>query len=178
MTRPTLSLPVADLSVFARSLRRDLQNSPEAPGHLALMNMLARAAGFGNLQHLRANQKAAMRSDPPAPVVDHTKVQKLLRYFDREGRLVSWPSRTSVQLLAVWLLWSHLPRGEIMTERQISARLNDWHLFGDAAIIRRTMAQSGLVTRNVDATEYRRVERQPPPEAIAAIRSLKSARER
>ena len=53
MTKDTLPLPVPDLSAFARSLRKELTAAPEVPSHLALMNMLARSAGFRNFQHLR-----------------------------------------------------------------------------------------------------------------------------
>jgi hypothetical protein len=173
MTRTILSLQVSDLSTFAKVLRRDWPAEP--PGHLSLMNLLARAAGFGNVQHLRSDHLAKARSQAPEPVVDHRRVELLNRHFDKDGRLVRWPSRTSVQWDVIWVLWSHLPRGEVMTERGVSQRLNDWHLFGDAAILRRTMVERGLLTRKPDATDYKRVEREPPPEVIALIRRLRHA---
>jgi hypothetical protein len=168
MTRDTLPLSVADLSAFARQLRRTWPDEP--PGHLALMNLLARAAGFRNLQHLRANVLAEARLSAVAPRVDHVAVEGLRRCFDAEGRLLRWPARTQVQHQVLWVLWSHLPQGEAMTERQISDRLNRWHLFGDAAIIRRTLLELGLVSRKPDCTDYRRVERKPPPDILALIR--------
>jgi hypothetical protein len=171
MTRVTVSLPVPDISTFAKALKRDWPSEP--PGHLSLLNHLARAAGFGNIQHLRASQLAEARGEAPKPVVDHALVERLLRHFDKAGRLLRWPSRTSVQWQVVWVLWSHLPSGEAMTERGVSQRLNDWHLFGDAAILRRTMVEIGLLTRNPDATDYRRVERAPPPEIQTLIRRLR-----
>ena len=170
MTRETLPLPVADLSVFARQLRRAWPEEP--PSHLTLMNLLARASGFRNVQHLRASALAEGRLSTAAPVIDHVAVEALRRCFDAEGRLTRWPARTSVQHQVLWVLWSHLPRGEPMTERQISERLSQWHLFGDAAIIRRTLLELGLVTRTPDCTEYRRVERKPPAEILALIRLL------
>ncbi len=171
MTRIPLSLPVADLSSFARSLHREL--APAGPGHLSLMNMLARAAGFRNLQHLRASAKAGQRlAEAPAPTADLARVQQALRFFDGRGRLATWPSRTNIQHLCLWALWSHLPRGMAMTERQISQHLTQWHLFGDPAILRRTLAELHLVTRTPDCTSYLRIERQPTPEAVALIRQL------
>ena len=172
MTRDTLPLSVADLTVFARNLRRDWPETP--PGHLMLLNLLARAGGFRNFQHLRANALAAGRLSAPSPLVDHVEVGRLRRHFDAEGRLMRWPARTGVQHRVLWALWSHLPRGVSMTERQISARLNDWHLFGDAAIIRRTLLEQGLITRSADCTDYRRVEREPSPEALALLRALRA----
>jgi hypothetical protein len=170
MTRDTLPLSVADLTVFARNLRRDWPADP--PGHLTLMNLLARAGGFRNFQHLRANSLAAGRLSAPTPLIDHVEVERLRRHFDTEGRLMRWPARTAVQRKVLWVLWSHLPRGASMTEREISASLNAWHCFGDAAIIRRTLLELGLITRSADCTDYRRVERQPPTEVIALIRAL------
>ena len=46
MTRDALCLTVEDLSAFARNLHKQLAAEPALPGHLSLLNMLARAAGF------------------------------------------------------------------------------------------------------------------------------------
>jgi hypothetical protein len=173
MTRETLPLPVADLSAFTRHLSRQLAEA--APSHLTLMNMLARAGGFRNLQHLRAAQSAAARlALPPRPPekVDHTLVARALNLFDDTGSLSQWPARRSVQVLCLWALWSRLPHGQSRTERQISADLNALHAFGDAALLRRDMVQLGLLRRTVDCTDYSRVERKPPPEARDLIRLL------
>jgi hypothetical protein len=58
MSRLLLSLAVEDLSAYCRALGRQLGES--SPGHLKLMNMLARAGGYQNLQHLRAVQTLAL----------------------------------------------------------------------------------------------------------------------
>lgn len=169
MTRIPLSLAIQDLSIFTRSLHAEL---PAAPGHLSLMNMLARAAGFRNVQHLRASAKAGADIARPTAPADLTRVQQALRHFDAHGRLATWPARTNIQHLALWALWSRLPQGHSMTERQISAHLNHWHLFHDPAILRRTLWELKLITRNADCTDYRRLDQPPPPEAVALIRHL------
>lgn len=170
MTRIPLSLPVEDLSAFARTLSRELG---PAPGHLRLMNMLARSAGFRNLQHLRASATAGRRlAAPPATAADLTRVAAALRFFDGDGRMTAWPARTVIQHLCLWGLWSRLPKSLSMTERQISRLLDQWHLFTDAAILRRTLAELKLVSRTPDGTSYLRLEQPPPPEAIALIRQL------
>lgn len=173
MTRTALPLQVDDLSQFARSLHKQLADQGETPGHLALMNMLARAAGWKNHQHLRAWAIAAVRLAAPAdPPADLKKIEAVLRHFDATGRLIRWPARTSVQRPCVWALWSRLPKGHTMTEQDISAILNQWHLFGDAAILRRTLVELGLVTRIPGGREYHRCEQRPNPDAIALIRLL------
>lgn len=171
MTRTPLPLQIEDLSTFARALHRELQ-SPEPLGHLSLLNRLSRAAGFRNLQHLQASAKAGADLGRAAPQADLTRVQTALRHFDAQGRLATWPARTNIQHLALWALWSRLPQHLSMSERQISAHLNQWHLFGDAAILRRTLFELKLISRDPDCTNYRRLDRPPPPEAVALIRHL------
>ena len=157
MTRTAFPLHVDDISIFARNLQRQLTESAEPVSHLSLMNMLARAAGFRNFQHFRAGAIADDRRSVSGPMPDMGRVQQGQRYFDSAGRLTQWPAKTSVQHLVMWALW---------------AALNQWHLFGDAAILRRTLWELKLVTRSQDGHEYRRTGREPPPEARALIRAL------
>ena len=176
MTRTELSLTIPDLSVFAKTLRQDLTKSAEPPGHLALLNMLARSAGFRNLQHLRASAKAGHDLAASEPTADLTRVQIALRHFDTQGRMATWPARTAIQHLCLWALWSRLPRAQALTEREISTLLNRWHVFKDAAILRRTLVELTLVTRSEGGDSYLRQERPPAPEARALIRHLHHAK--
>ena len=175
MTRDALCLTVEDLSAFARNLHKQLAAEPALPGHLSLLNMLARAAGFRNYQHFRAVGAAAARIAAPEPTADMVAVEQALRQFDGAGRLIRWPGRTSQQKLALWALWSRLPKGETLTERQISERLNHWQLFGDAAIIRRTLWEMGLISRS-EGRDYLRIEQAPDPTARALIRAVTARR--
>lgn len=171
MTRTAIELPIPDLAAFARQLGAELP-APQ-PGHLSLLNMLARASGFRNFQHLRASQKAGaeLASAPPQPLADLTRVQAALRHFDVTGHMTSWPARTAIQHLCLWALWARLPKGT-MAERQISRVLTAHHSFGDPAILRRTLWELRLVVRTPDSTVYQRVEQPPQPEARALIRAL------
>ncbi len=170
MTRTAHPLHIPDLSAMTRSLQGKLTAAARLPGHLALMNMLAQAAGYCNVQHLRAT---VLRAEVPVePRADVARVAQVLRHFDAQGGLMRWPSRTWQQRLAVRALWSHLPARTAMTEREISALLDRWHCFGDAAILRRTMVELRLVNRKADGQEYLRVEQDPGPEAKALIQAL------
>ena len=175
MTRTALPYEVDDISALARSLAHQLSETPE-PGHQSLLNMLARGAGFRNFQHFRASATAAERlAAPAASPPDMTRVAQVLRHFDESGRLMRWPSKTWMQHLAIWALWSRFPRDTGLTERQASALIGEWHGFGDAAILRRTMVERGLLSRVPGGNEYRRIETPPPPEARALIRHLHGA---
>lgn len=171
MTRIPLTLAIEDLSTFTRQLHAEL---PAGPGHLSLMNMLARAAGFRNLQHLRASAKAGQDMAMPARRPDLTRVQQALRHFDAQGRMTTWPSRTTIPHFCLRALWSRLPQRESMTERQISTHLTRWHLFGDPAILRRTLWELKLISRSPDRQDCRRIDQPPTPEAVALIRYIHS----
>ena len=174
MSKDPTPLFAEDISAFSKSLRAQLLSTDSPPGHVALMNMLARAAGFQNLQHMQANaaaERRLQRSDP-VETVDHRRVERALRLFDETGRLTVWPSKRAVQDLCLWVFWAALPAEDVLHERQVNDLLERLHLFGDAAILRRTLASTGFVTRNADGSDYRRIEQRPPPEARALLAAL------
>lgn len=177
MSRTVFPFAATDVSALAKSLTRELEACDGKPGHVQLLNMLARATGYRNFQHFRAQQAAGERLDAapaPADPVDHLLVERVAAAFDGTGRLVRWPAKARHQALALWGLWSKLPAGQVMTERQISDTLKTLHLFGDHALLRRELIDRRMVRRTPDCRVYERIERAPPPEAVALIRRLKA----
>ena len=177
MPRQSIPLAIADLSQFSRALGAQLAVRPDkAPSHLSLLNMLARAAGFRNFQHLRAGAvPAADPAPPPAAApepVDLRRIAKVAGLFDAEGRLSRWPSKRAQQILCLWALWARLPAATPMSEREIGERLRALHLFGDPAILRRDLVGLGLFRRDPDGSNYLRLEQAPPAEARLLIRDL------
>lgn len=174
MTKTPTPLPLhaEDMTVFTRALSRQLGDA--SPSHLALMNMIARAAGFQNVQHMRAASAAARRlgNQTDDSIVDSRSVERTLHQFDEFGRLRQWPSRRSIQTLALWALWATLPANQLLDERKVNDHFADEHLFEDPATLRRTMISCGLLSRKRDGTDYRRIEQQPPAEAKAVIHAL------
>ncbi len=172
MPKNPLPLHANDLTTFVRALSNQLGD--ESPKHLSLMNMVARAAGFQNVQHMRSAHAAAQRLKQlaEAPPADARVVERALHQFDSFGRLRQWPSRRNVQTLALWALWARLPADQSLPEREVNENLNEEHVFADPATLRRTMVSCGLLSRRNDGTDYRRVEQEPPTEAKALIRAL------
>ena len=64
MSRTLLPFHVPDVSQLARTLRGQLDRPRGPPGHVEVLNILARAAGYRNFQHLRS---AALRAAAPPP---------------------------------------------------------------------------------------------------------------
>lgn len=178
MPKTLLPLHADDLTKFSRALSRQLGDA--SPSHLMLMNMVARAAGYQNVQHMRSVNSAKLRLERCAdePSWDARLVERSLHQFDVAGRLRQWPSKRSVQTLTLWALWATLPAGRTMLEREVGDRLRNEHLFGDPATLRRTMISCGLLTRRADGTDYRRIEQEPPAEAKALIRAIAPRRQK
>lgn len=171
MSRTAIPLQADDVSNLAKALRAQLLARGEVPSHLEILNMLARAAGRRNFQHLRAE---ALQAPPPseaAPAVappDLRRIERVERCFS-DGRLSRWPSRREDQILALWGLWSKLPAGETFGEREISSVIARLHDFGDHALLRRELVISRLLHRTIDGAVYRRIERPPPVDAMRLI---------
>jgi hypothetical protein len=179
--REIVPLYAADASTFCKNLRQHLNEAGlSAPGHLTLLNMLARSAGHRNYQSLRAAPPAGtLLPDAPAPVPAPSKaprlkalclprgnnapplIRKAIGQFDVQGRLMRWPTQFAVQQLAIWALWTRLPGKKSMTEREVNEYLDRQNTFGDPVTLRRELINAGLMTRTVDCRDYRKAARQP-----------------
>ncbi|PWC57071.1 DUF2087 domain-containing protein [Azospirillum sp. TSO22-1] len=177
MSRTPLPYTTGDISALARSLRAQLAGRSEPPGHVDLLNMLARATGCRNFQHFRAQATAQTRLEqgpPPSPAVDHVKILKIARCFDSAGCLIRWPGKLSERQPILWVLWSRFPAGEVMSEPGVNDRLRAHHRFGDHVLLRREMCDLGLLSRTRDGREYRRVESRPPEDVLALLAHLRT----
>jgi len=175
MSKQIIPLVADDISQFSRSLTRQLLQSDAPLTHVRMLNMLAKANGFRNFQHMRAAHKSRERMDDvQTNAVDFKLVERCLNQFDEQGVLVRWPSKNLVQKTCIWVFWAMLPKGREMSERQISSLLNEGHSFSDPATLRRVMVGYQLVSRTKDGAQYQRIEQTPPPEAIELIARVKA----
>jgi len=175
MSRTNLPFHTDDISALARNLRSQLGECEHPPSHVEMLNMLARSAGHRNFQSLRAQLAARdlLDNPPPEPApVDYVLLRHLARYFDSNGCMARWPGKFSHREPCLWVLWSKLPPRQVLSEDEINGILKAHHLFRDHALLRRLLCDTGKVERTSDGRQYRRVERQPPPEAVALIRHL------
>lgn len=166
MSKDVIRLTIPDVSDFAKHLRANL---PEGPGHVEMLNLVAKAAGFRNFQHLRSQH-------PPTPAIDRKRVDRALRYFDDSGRWREWPGRRGVRELCLWVIWARLPARQIWREREVSALIDEECSFRDAAQIRRSLVEMRLLTRNPDGTGYARVEAPMDPHGAALLARLAERR--
>lgn len=177
---PDLAPP--DLSQLARSLGRALKERLDAqaapPGHVELLNLLARAAGHRNVQALRALARPLppphpSADDVPAPLALSANARKALTQFDAQGRLARWPHKFSVQKLAMWALWTHFDARRVYNEREVNEILKAWHTYGDHVTLRRELINHRLLTRKSDCSEYRKLPARPDDEARWFLRAYR-----
>jgi hypothetical protein len=187
MTREAIPFTVPDLSQFARSLGRSLKErhaiKTEPPGHVELLNLLARASGHRNVQGLRA---AASRLPVPAASAEDAvasppslsaAARKALTQFDAHGRLSRWPHKFSVQRLAMWVLWTLFDAKRIYTEREVNEILKAWHTYGDHVTLRRELINHRLMTRKSDCSEYRKLPARPDDEVRWLINAWRNTKQ-
>ncbi len=198
MTRTALPYSAPDLSALARLLERALDDHlvthGRLPGHVEMMNLLARGAGHRNLQTLQAAAPPASSAPeiatdpwfdapviaepaaepaPPAPMLSaHAK--KALEHFDPAGRLERWPQKLSVQRLAMWVLWTRFDARRVYTEAEVNQILKGWHLYGDHVTLRRELIDHKLLVRKSDCSEYRKLPLEPDDEVRALLQALRS----
>lgn len=187
MPRSPLSFVVPDASLFAKALGQSLKTRHAAgdppPGHVELLNLVARALGHRNLQSLQASARAAPLPDPvlaaedrppPARLTDNAR--KALGQFDSRGRLLRWPVKYSVQTLAMWVLWTLFDGRRVYTEAEVNQILKAANAFGDHATLRRELINHRLMARKSDCSEYRKLPARPDAEARALLQAWRLQR--
>lgn len=188
MSRTPLSLAVPDASQFARAIGQALKTRHAAgsppPGHVELLNLMARALGHRNLQSLQAQAASAAAAslpepplaleDRPAPSRLSDNARKALMQFDSRGRLLRWPTKFSVQKLAMWVLWTLFDGRRSYTEREVNEVLKAANAFGDHVTLRRELINHQLLSRKSDCTDYRKLPAQPDDEARALLQAWRT----
>jgi hypothetical protein len=187
-SRELTPLYAADLSAVAKHLRTELAQRLDSgaglPGHVEMLNLLARAAGHRNVQALKQAQTAASAraADAAAPVRWHgpkhpaltAAADRVLRLFDTHGRLQRWPAKRAEQVLALWCLWMPFDGKRRYSEREVNEILNAHHAFGDHCLLRRELVEADLLARTPGGHEYRKCTARPSEEAAALLRAVRA----
>jgi hypothetical protein len=185
MTSPspaaTTALVAPDISAFAKALRKHWverqARGDKPPSHVELLNLIAKAAGHPNVQALKA---AAAKAVPAVRTVRALDVAaltptaaKAAMQFDAHGRLVRWPTKFSVQRLAMWALWMHFDAKRVYREREVNAVLARLNTFGDHVTLRRELINMKLMSRKSDCSEYRKEPARPTDEVRAFLKVMR-----
>ena len=127
MTREAIPLVVPDVGTFARALGRALverhADKAAPPGHVELLNLLARAAGHRSYRGLRAESRLpvpprrSMRAGSACADTGSTQGPDAVRRPRAAGALAA---QVLVQRLAMWVLWTQFDGKRVYTEREVT----------------------------------------------------------
>jgi len=81
---------------------------------------------------------------------------EIARYLDDEGRVKFWPSRRNrkYQLAVLKYLASKFETNISYTEKEVTKLIDEYHTFGDPALLRREMFEAKLIDRKIDGSVY------------------------
>lgn len=79
---------------------------------------------------------------------------EVTRFLDADFRVQIWPAKRRKRLVVLEYLASHFERGVEYTEKEVNARLLEWHTFHDVALLRRALCDYGLMERCPDGSQY------------------------
>lgn len=183
MPRTLTPLLAPDLSTFAKALGRALKDRHDAalppPGHVELLNLIARACGHRNVQALKAAAAAvppppAAPPPPPPPASLSEYARKALGLFDDQGRLTRWPGKFSVQQRVLWVLWTRFEARRPYTEPEVNAILKQAQTYGDHVTLRRELINHRLMSRLSDCSEYRKLPARPDDDTRALLKAWRA----
>ena len=85
----------------------------------------------------------------------------LAPFLDREGRLISFPTKHKKKLIALWYLAGKMEADRQYTESEINTLLDEWTLFHDSATIRRELYNKRLLDRTTNCSSYQKANNIP-----------------
>jgi hypothetical protein len=175
MKRPAHPLLLPDVAAFSRALREALvqrhSTRPAPPGHVELLNLVARAAGHRNFQAL----KVAAPAVTPAPEQTASRAKAADPAPQALSDMRRWPVKFSVQALCMWALWTHFQAKRPYTEREVNAVLKGLNAFNDHVTLRRELINHRLLARKSDCSEYWKLPARPEADARAFLAAYRAS---
>ncbi|MCI9386266.1 MAG: DUF2087 domain-containing protein [Lachnospiraceae bacterium] len=80
--------------------------------------------------------------------------KKLDNYLDSDGRLVQYPSKRPMRILALIKIVEQMEADRKYTEKEVNEIIRSHIAFGDIELVRREMYQYKLLGRLRDGSEY------------------------
>lgn len=80
--------------------------------------------------------------------------KKMQKYYDTEGKLLQYPPKRPMRILALIRIVERLDPARRYTEKEVNEVIRDSLAFGDIELIRRELYQYKLVDRLRDGSAY------------------------
>lgn len=79
---------------------------------------------------------------------------KLQSYYNNNGKLLQYPSKWPMRVMALIKIADGFERGKEYTEKEVNAIIKDYIEFSDIEWIRREMFQYKILGRLIDGSKY------------------------
>ncbi|MEA4863299.1 MAG: DUF2087 domain-containing protein [Victivallaceae bacterium] len=148
---------------FLRKLAKDrkkllLENDPETVAWYRKGYDGGTEVSLQKIQHLTAVERGFKSwAELLRHTIPLTCPPELRGFVGADGRLKAWPGKMSRQIAFLRIITERIKPGIVYTESQFNTILNCYHCFNDPARLRRDMLDLGLITRNPDGSNYRRL---------------------
>lgn len=80
--------------------------------------------------------------------------KKLENYYDAEGKLLQYPSKRPMRIIALTKIGSCFEEGKKYTEKEVNEIIKSKIAFSDVELIRREMFQYRMIGRLKDGSQY------------------------
>lgn len=80
------------------------------------------------------------------------------RFLSDTGQVTTWPKKHADKALVLSYLVEKFAPGKIYTENEVNEILKKWHTFQDWPLLRRSLIDAELLTRDINGYRYQRTE--------------------
>jgi hypothetical protein len=84
--------------------------------------------------------------------------QDISRFLNESGQVYVWPKKHADKQLVLGFLVENFEFRVIYSEKDINRILNEWHTFKDWPLLRRSLIDSGYMTRDKNGYAYQRIK--------------------
>ena len=84
--------------------------------------------------------------------------EDLKNCLDEQGRVKVWPKKHARKDAVIHYLAEKFEYNRVYTEKEVNAILDQWHTFTDYFLLRRSLIEYNLLSRDAYGREYRKVK--------------------
>jgi len=88
-------------------------------------------------------------------------LHELRNFIDGDGKLKAYPAKQKLKIMSLFYLASKFEKGKQYSEKEVNQILNDWHTFGDWAMLRRDLYDRWFLGRESNGSAYWLEDKQP-----------------
>ena len=81
------------------------------------------------------------------------------RFLNEDGQVTVWPKKHADKLAVLEYITEKFAITTVYTEKEINDIIKKWHTFQDWPLLRRGMIDAGMMTRDIEGHEYRRIKK-------------------